>query len=115
MAGGEFDIVRVLSPIELDAFFGDYWEQRPLVVARNQPEYYAELFSMRDVDYIISSTDLRHPAIRLVKNGSDIPLRQYATDVPWSGDVFAAVPDIDKVFAAYRQGATIILQALHHR
>jgi ribosomal protein L16 Arg81 hydroxylase len=115
MAGAPFDLARVLSPIEPDEFFGDYWEQRPLVVARNQPDYYADLFSMRDVDYIISSTDLRHPAIRLVKNGSDIPLRQYATDVPWSGDVFAAVPDVDKVFAAYRQGATIILQALHHR
>jgi ribosomal protein L16 Arg81 hydroxylase len=113
MPGAEFDLERVLRPIELDQFFGAYWEQRPLIVARNQPDYYAELFSMRDVDYIISSTDLRHPAIRLVKSGSDLPLRLYTHDVPWGNDVFRSVADVDKVLAEYRRGATIILQALH--
>ena len=113
MSGAEFDLGRVLRPIEMDQFFGDYWEQRPLIVARNQPDYYADLFSMRDVDYIISSTDLRHPAIRLVKSGSDLPLGLFTADVPWGNDVFRSVADVDKVLAEYRRGATIILQALH--
>ena len=113
MSGAEFDLGRVLRPIEIDQFFGDYWEQRPLIVARNQPDYYADLFSMRDVDYIISSTDLRHPAIRLVKSGSDLPLGLFTADVPWGNDVFRSVADVDKVLAEYRRGATIILQALH--
>ncbi len=113
MSGAAFDLGKVLSPIEPDQFFSEYWEQRPLVISRNEPSYYVDLFSMRDADYILSSTDLRHPAIRLVKNGSDIPLRQYVTDVPWGKEVFAAVADVDKVLAEYRRGATIILQALH--
>ena len=45
MSGAEFDLGRVLRPIEMDQFFGDYWEQRPLIVARNQPDYYADLYS----------------------------------------------------------------------
>jgi ribosomal protein L16 Arg81 hydroxylase len=113
MSGAAFDLGRVLSPIEPSRFFSEYWEQRPLVIVRTEPNYYADLFSMKDVDYILSSTDLRYPAIRLVKSGSDIPLRQYATDVPWGKDVFAAVADVDKVLAEYRRGATIIFQALH--
>ncbi len=113
MSGAAFDLGRIVSPIEPGQFLSEYWEQRPLVISRNQPDYYADLFSMRDVDYIISSTDLRHPAIRLVKNGSQLPPREYTTDIPWSNDVFTGVADVDKVLAAYRQGATIILQALH--
>ena len=113
MSRAAFDLARLLSPIEPSRFFADYWEQQPLVIARSQPDYYADLFSMRDVDYIISSTDLRHPAIRLVKNGSDVPLQHYTTNVPWSNDVFTGVADVDKVLGAYRNGATIILQALH--
>lgn len=113
MSGAGFDLGRVLHPVELDLFLSDYWEQRPLVIARNQPDYYADLCSLQDVDYIISSTDLRHPAIRLVKNGSEIPLRQYATNVPWGNDVFTGVADVAKVLAEYRRGATIVLQALH--
>lgn len=113
MGGAAFDLGRILSPIEPNQFFSEYWEQRPLVIARNQPDYYADLFSMRDVDYIISSTDLRHPAVRLVKNGSELPLRQYATDVPWGKDVFTAVVDVDKLLSEYRRGATIVLQAMH--
>lgn len=113
MAGAEFDLARMLSPMELDRFFSDYWEQRPLVLSRNQPDFYAGLFSQSDADYIISSTDLRHPAIRLVKQGAEIPLSHYTTDVPWSKDVFRAVADVTKVLAEYRRGATIVLQALH--
>jgi ribosomal protein L16 Arg81 hydroxylase len=113
MSGAGFDLAKVLSPTELDQFFSEYWEQRPLVISRNEPDYYADLFSMQDVDYIISSTDLRHPAIRLVKNGSEIPLRQYATNVPWGNDVFTGVADVHKVLSEYRRGATIILQAVH--
>lgn len=113
MSEAAFDLGRVLSPIEPSQFFNEYWEQRPLVISRNEPSYYADLFSMRDVDYILSSTDLRYPAIRVVKQGSDIPLRQYVSDVPWGKEVFTAVADVDKVLAEYRRGATIILQALH--
>ncbi len=113
MSGAGFDLGRVLRPVELDRFFSDYWEQRPLIIARSEPDYYADLCSLQDVDYIISSTDLRHPAIRLVKNGSEIPLRHYATNVPWGNDVFTGVADVAKVLAEYRRGATIVLQAMH--
>ena len=113
MSGTEFDLGRMLRPLEPSEFFHHYWEQRPLVLSRNQPDFYTSLFSMADVDYIISSTDLRHPAIRLVKHGAELPLSHYTTDVPWSKDVFRAVADVNKVLAEYRRGATIVLQALH--
>ena len=113
MSASGFDLARVLHPVELNHFFSDYWEQRPLIIARGQPDYYADLCSLRDVDYIISSGDVRHPAIRLVKNGSEIPLRNYATNVPWGNDVFTGVADGTKVLGEFRRGATIVLQAAH--
>jgi ribosomal protein L16 Arg81 hydroxylase len=109
----EFDLAQLLQPIELSTFFAHYWERRPLVISRHEPGYYADLFALSDVDHILSATDLRSPALRLVKHGSPIPLRDYTVDLPWGGDVFRAVADLDRVLQAYSQGATIILQALH--
>jgi len=108
-----FDFCRVIAPVEPEEFFRDYWEKRPLLLFRSDPGYYADLFSLADVDYLISSTDLRHPAVRLVKNGSEIPLQEYTTDIPWGSHTFERVADADRLLTEYQQGSTIILQALH--
>jgi len=48
------DLADVLRPIEPEAFFRDYYEKQPLHVARNDVEYYRDLFSLRDLDEVIA-------------------------------------------------------------
>jgi hypothetical protein len=36
----EFDLAKLLGAIEPEAFFRDSWERQPLVVPRNDPNYY---------------------------------------------------------------------------
>jgi hypothetical protein len=66
-----------------------------------------------DVDRLVCSGGLRHPAFRLVKEGGTFGLSDYASDLPWRPEAFTGVADPDRVAAAFEQGATIVLQALH--
>jgi hypothetical protein len=66
-----------------------------------------------DVERLVCSGALRYPAFRLVKEGGQIGLSEYASDLRWRPQAFAGVADPDRVAAAFEQGATIVLQALH--
>jgi ribosomal protein L16 Arg81 hydroxylase len=97
---------RWLDPLDLGTFYSDYWEKKPLFLSRARPDYFSDLLSLEAVDRILTSTNLRVPGFRLVRQGSQIPTREYTTKV------FDGLIDVDRVYALYREGATIVLQAL---
>jgi ribosomal protein L16 Arg81 hydroxylase len=111
--GAQFSFLDVINPVEPRHFFEQYWEKSPLYIARQNPDYYARLLTVKDVEYIIAATGLRHPSLRMVKNGQQIPLGSFTTSLGGREDVFSHLIEPDKVFAEYRQGATIILESLH--
>jgi hypothetical protein len=49
-----------------------------------------------------------------VKSGVQIPLSEYANDIPWRPTGFTGTADPGRVAAEFADGATIVLQALHH-
>lgn len=108
-----FDLVKMLSPLELSQFFTEYWEQNLLFIPRNEPDFYAELLTFSDLDKIISSYGLRYPSFRLVKTGTSIPPSSYTYNLPWGGDSFTRQIDTEALFSEYRKGATVVIQALH--
>ncbi len=103
---------RCIHPLEPNTFFSDYWEQKPLIISRTQPGYFSDLLSLDAVDKILTSTNLRVPGFRLVQQGSQIPTREYTSRVSMTPSAFDELIDVDKVYALYQQGATIVLQAL---
>ncbi len=108
-----FNLSQVLSPLDLSRFLEEYWEQNLLYIPRETPDYYAELLTMPDIDRLISSSGLRYPSLRLVKNGVSIPSTSYTYNMPWGGDSFSRMIDSEVVFSEFYQGATLVLQALH--
>jgi len=109
----DFDLVRLISPLSVDTFMAEYWEKKPFYLGREERDYYSDLLSMADVDYILSSTDLRYPGFRLVKDGVQLALKDYAYDISYGKSYFLDVADVDKVILEYQNGATIILQAFN--
>lgn len=109
-----FDFEKLIQPVGSDTFFGQYWEQKPLYIQGRDPAYYSSLLSQQDLDHIISSTDMRYPALKLVQRGSSAFWSPdvYTSTVKHGSDTFSGVPDIDKVYAEYRAGATICLPGL---
>ena len=110
-AGHHF--ASLLHPISMGAFFADYWERQPLLVRRGNGDYYRGLLTNRDLEDIISNSDVRYPAIRLAKDGAYFPPQTYTHDVQIGELTFSAVPDLAKLSEEYAKGATIALPALH--
>jgi hypothetical protein len=108
-----FNLAQVLSPLDISRFLKEYWEQNLLYIPREDPDYYAELLTIPDIDRLISSSGLRYPSLRLVKNGVSIPSTKYTYNLPWGGDSFNRMIDSEVVFSEFYQGATVVMQALH--
>ena len=67
---------------------------------------------MNDVNEYLSQTDIRYPHVRLVKNGSEIPLIDYSYNFVYGENSFQGVIDMDKLFYLYNEGATMSFQLL---
>lgn len=94
-------------------FFGSYWECKPLVIHRNDAQFYQGLLTNRDLEDIISTSDARYPAIMLSKGGAYYPSHAYTTDMTIGRLTFPGVPDVNKISLEYGKGATLSLPALH--
>jgi Cupin superfamily protein len=102
-----------VEPIDAAEFLADYWEQQPLAVPRDEPGRFDDLISVADVERLVGSGSLRYPGFRLVKEGGQIGLAEYASDLPWRPHAFTGSADADRVADAFSAGATIVLQGLH--
>src|SRR5215211_1201675 len=69
-----FDLARLIQPVTLESFKSEYWEKRPLIIARREPSYYDRLLTLSDVDHILAHSSIRSSEIRIVRNGQDTPL-----------------------------------------
>jgi hypothetical protein len=110
----ESALARCLAPVDAADFLAEHWERKPLLVERDEPRRFADLLSTADVERLVCSGGLRFPAFRVVKEGAQIPLPEYTTDLSWRPKPFTGTADPERVAAAFADGATIVLQALHH-
>jgi ribosomal protein L16 Arg81 hydroxylase len=108
----EAALARCLDPLDAGAFFAEYREQRPLVVPRDEQGRFDDLLSEADVERLVCSTAIRYPAFRLVREGGQLNVRDYASDVSWRPP-FTNTVDVPRLLAEWEAGATIVLQALH--
>lgn len=94
----------LLSPLSKEEFFADYWEKKPLVIKRSQPDYFTSLLSLDEVDRVITTLDRRYPDITLKNARAKVSPDQYTVN----GDSL----DVAKVYQLFAQGSTITLAFL---
>jgi bifunctional lysine-specific demethylase and histidyl-hydroxylase NO66 len=92
-------------------FAAEVWRKRPYL--HRNPEGFADLFSLDDVDHLISSAGIRLPAFRLVRQGKVIPPSGYTKTTRTGSQTATGVADSAAVLAHFDQGATIVLQGVH--
>ncbi len=105
-------LARCLDPVDAESFVEHHWERAPLVVPRDEPGRFDDLLSEADVERLVCATAIRYPAFRLVREGSQIAVGAYTSDVSWRPP-FTGTADVLRVLAEWEAGATIVLQALH--
>src|SRR5262249_43541649 len=101
-------LARCVEPVEAPDFLAGYWEQKPLVVHRQEPGRFSDLLSPADVEWLICSSAIRFPAFRLVREGAVLEPSSYTVDVGWSPVPFSGTIDVDRVLAEFVDGATIV-------
>jgi hypothetical protein len=106
-------LAHSVEPVEPDRFLQDYWERRPLLIPRNEEGRFDDLLSQAEAERLVSSTGLRYPAIRLVKEGERIPVSGYTETVSWRPTGFTATANVERIAAEFERGATVVIQALH--
>ncbi|TQM96173.1 cupin superfamily protein [Ornithinimicrobium humiphilum] len=90
------------------------WGRRPLLrtAAERGGDDVGDLFSLEAVDELVSRRGLRTPFLRVAKDGSTLPERQFTS----GGGIGAGIGDQvseDRLLQLFGDGATIVLQGLH--
>jgi bifunctional lysine-specific demethylase and histidyl-hydroxylase NO66 len=104
---------RCVEPVQAGRFLDEYWEQKPLLVPRDEEGRFDDLLSVEEVEGRVTGGGLRYPAFRVVKEGETYSVDDYAEDVSWSPRPFSGTARVERVAAEFERGATIVLQALH--
>ena len=99
----------LIEPIQPDEFFSDYWEKKPIHIKRSDVQFYNDLITLDNVQSTLSFGGLRYPAIQLSKNGAFLHPDVFCSDIRSGEIVFGGVPDLDKLHAEYKSGATLSL------
>jgi ribosomal protein L16 Arg81 hydroxylase len=107
-----FDFAALIAPVLPEIFLREYWERKPLHVRRDGAHYYNSILTNSDLEGIISSSDLRYPAIQLAKNGSYLAPEAYTKNIRHGSEFFNGVPDLAQIQSEYRSGSTVVLPAL---
>jgi hypothetical protein len=81
-------------------------------VPRDERGRYDDLLSEADVERLVCSTAIRYPGVRLVRDGSQLAVDDYTSDISWRPP-FTRTADVPRVLAEWEAGATIVVQALH--
>ena len=95
MKPNKISFERVLSPIMPDAFFAEYFEQKHLVIKRDDPGYWQGLLTFADIDHVVSTMGLSDPEIKVTRNTDPQPGRHSDTAPSTDASTDAPVPSSD--------------------
>jgi bifunctional lysine-specific demethylase and histidyl-hydroxylase NO66 len=96
-----------------DAFVARHWGVGPLL--HHDPDGFAELLDLGDVDHLVTETLLRMPSFRLVRDGTPLNPSSYTQTIRIGGRSVERTIRPDRVLNAFEDGATLVLQALHRQ
>ena len=103
-------LARLVHPFDADAFLQEYYEKRPLYIARENATHFADLLTADDIDEALRNRAISPTVIRMVKDGKDAhPDRLVDRD----GD--NSIPRIsnDQLFQHFVDGFTLIVNGGH--
>jgi bifunctional lysine-specific demethylase and histidyl-hydroxylase NO66 len=98
---------------DADGFVAEVFGRSPLHVPKADPDGFADLLTLDDVDAIVASSGLRAPAFRLVRQGRTLPTSSVTRRVRIGSRPVGDLIDVGAVHEAFADGATLVLQGLH--
>jgi ribosomal protein L16 Arg81 hydroxylase len=93
----------LIQPTSKKEFFERYFEKQPLVIKRNQPNYFRELLSLEEIDRVITTLD---------RDADEIILKNAKRDLTADDYTVNEELDVAKVYQLFGEGSTITLAFL---
>jgi len=106
-APGGVDFAQAIAPVTPEGFFAGYFEQKHLVIRRDDPGYFGALLSLADIDTVLTGQLIPGEEIQLVQKGRTFEPEDYLLP---SGHA-----DPVRVVKSFAEGATIVLPGLQKR
>ncbi|MGU3495482.1 cupin domain-containing protein [Xanthobacteraceae bacterium A53D] len=100
------DFSHLVSPHGISEFLDAYWEKKPLVIARNDPDHYGALFDIRDIDRVLTQSQPTYPQIRLLSKATGVAWD--ALSEGWLGRSGAG--HLGAVHEAYADGNSVVIE-----
>jgi hypothetical protein len=99
----------LLEPITPQAFFAEYYERQPLLIARSEPRRFEPILNLSAIDRFLATTSPCHPDVFLVDAARKLDAADYTT-IANLGD---GSLDLARVYELFGAGATISIRHLH--
>lgn len=99
-----WDLARLIHPSAPEGFFESTFEAGVLHVPREDRSYYHSLLRMADIDRVLTTLHLSHPAVTMVNAAKELKAEDYTYT---SGLIDAA-----RLYQEYADGGTIVLNNL---
>jgi bifunctional lysine-specific demethylase and histidyl-hydroxylase NO66 len=97
---------------DAQAFVDKVWASQPHV-HHTAGDALTGLLRLDDVDHLLTGSGLRTPAVRVVRDGSVLPVARYTRAATLAGSTVSGLVDTRKVLDLFDSGATVVLQGLH--
>lgn len=107
MQQDNLDFEWSIAPLTREAFFGEAFETKHVVVHRNDPDYYQRLLTIDDIDRVVTTMGLSVPEVQVVRADAELTPQDFAYE---SGFI-----DAVRVNQLFADGGTIILSNLQER
>jgi ribosomal protein L16 Arg81 hydroxylase len=108
-APGRSTLAWMIAPVAVPEFFESYFEQQPLLIGRDRPEYFRNLLTLDELDHALTVLHPNSGEVDLVKADRPEHIKSEEYIAP---NGFADPARVASLFAA---GATVIFPALNRR
>lgn len=104
------NFAQIIHPITVEEFFSDYYEKKPLYIARSNPNYYESFLSMSEIDSYLQLKQTFSPNVKMAFAGKEVsPLLFCDND----NKVAPYKANSKKMLDLFKQGYTIKYDKLH--
>lgn len=96
-----FTLARLLAPFDRARFLAEHWEQKPLIVRRDDPSYWRDLVTVDDVNRVITTRNMHHPAVGMTNASRKVNAEEYT--------YASGLVDTARLYRHFAEGSTVTL------
>ncbi len=94
----------MLGTISEEEFFRDYFEKKPLVIRRKNPQHYGDLLSIKALDHVLTTKVIQHPKCVIANASKEVKAPEYTYE--------SGLIDVARLYQQFEAGGTIVFNNL---